>query len=255
MKLRAIEIVEDRTAGSRCDEGFLKVSRFLLRNRYENGSVSDVYPCDVVSRPGSDAVVAIVYERRGRKEIRVVLREGPRAPIYLRRFKRYVHPDPRPYDLLSELVAGIVEEEDGEGDAGLRRRAAVEAEEEAGLRVPPERFAALGGETFASPGTSDEKLVFWAAPARIEDAERARGDGSVMEEASRLITMELGEAIARCRSGDIPDMKTELGLLRLADHLEYIPQLGCFVEDLPEDLRRHYRSLGVRRAVDGGRDA
>ncbi len=255
MKLRAIEIVEDRTARSRCDEGFLKVSRFLLRNRYENGSVSDVYPCDVVSRPGSDAVVAVVYERRGRKEIRVVLREGPRAPIYLRRFGKHVHPDLRPYDLLLELAAGLVEEGDGEGDAGLHRRAAVEAKEEAGLSIPPERFTVLGGETFASPGTSDEKLFFCAAPARVEDAERARGDGSVMEEVSRLVTIELGEAIARCRSGDIPDMKTELGLLRLADHLEYLPQLGCFVEDLPEDLRRRYRSLGIRDAGEAGRGA
>ena len=54
MALAAIEIVEDRTADSRCDEGFLKVERLLLRNRYDDGSRSDVYPCDVVSRPGSE---------------------------------------------------------------------------------------------------------------------------------------------------------------------------------------------------------
>jgi ADP-ribose pyrophosphatase len=253
MKLRAIEIVEDRTAESRCDEGFLKVSRLQLRNRYEDGSVSEVYPCDVVSRPGGDAVVAVVYERCGRAGIRVVLREGPRAPIYLRRFGKYVHPDSRPYDLLLELAAGLVEEGDGGGDKGLRRRAAVEAKEEVGLSIPPERFTLLGGESFASPGTSDEKLFFCAAPARIEDAQSARGDGSVMEEASQLVAMELGEAIARCRSGDIPDMKTELGLLRLADHLEYIPQLGCFVKDLPEEVRRRYRSLGIQGACETGR--
>ena len=55
MKLRAIEVVEDRTAGSRCDEGFLRVTRLLVRNVYEDGSTSEPYPCDVMTRPGSDA--------------------------------------------------------------------------------------------------------------------------------------------------------------------------------------------------------
>jgi hypothetical protein len=40
-------------------------------------------------------------------------------------------------------------------------------------------------------------------------------------------------------------MKTELALLRLCDHLGFLPQLGCFVEELPEEWRRRYRRLGV----------
>ena len=57
-----------------------------------------------------------------------------------------------------------------------------------------------------------------------------------MEEAASLVTLELAEAIEACRSGAIPDMKTELGLLRLADHLGYLPQLRCFVDELPPAL-------------------
>ena len=35
MKLAAIEIVEDRTAESRCDEGFLRVERLVKDPRYQ----------------------------------------------------------------------------------------------------------------------------------------------------------------------------------------------------------------------------
>ncbi len=244
-RLRSIEIVEDRSAASRCDEGFLRVARLLLRNEYEDGSHSDPYACDVVSRPGSDAVVAVLFEIDGERGVRVLLREGPRAPVYLRRHGRPVHPDPRVYRSLVELVAGIVEEGDGAGPDGLARRAAAETREEAGLDVASERFFPLGGEAFATPGTSDEKLYFCAAAADVEAATGGPGDGSPMEECARVVVMTLREAIEACRRGDIPDLKTEVGLLRLADALGYLPQLGCFADELPEALRERYARLGL----------
>jgi ADP-ribose pyrophosphatase len=252
MRVASVEIVEDRTEKSRCDEGFLKVSRLVLRNRYEDGSLSETYPCDVVSRPGSDAVVAVLYEIGPDKKVRVLLREGLRAPIYLRRHRKFVHPDARTYTAIHELVAGLLEDRDGEGERALRHRAAVESAEEAGLRVPPGQFTILGGETFASPGTSDEKLFYAAAAVRLDVAGDAPGDGSVMEQNARLVPMELGEAIALCRQGIIPDMKTEIGLLRLAEHLDYLPHLGCFASDLPEELRRRYRRRGIEPRSESG---
>jgi ADP-ribose pyrophosphatase len=244
-RLRSIEIVEDRTAESRCDEGFLRLRRLRLRNHYEDGASSAVYPCDVLSRPGSDAVVAVLYEQDGARRVRVLLRDAPRAPVYQRAGKRFVHPDPRVYLSLLELVAGLVEEGDGAGDAGLCRRAAVEAEEEAGLRLRAEDFRVLGDESFASPGTGDEKLRFCAAPAPLAQASAGHGDGSVMEEGARLVVLELADAIEACRTGAIPDMKTELGLLRLADHLGYLPQLRCFVDELPPALAARHTRLGI----------
>ncbi len=245
MQLAAIEIVEDQTAGSRCDEGFLRIARLLVRNLYDDGTRSEPYPCDVVSRPGSDAVVAMLYEVDQERRIRVLLRESPRAPLYLRRHKRFVHPDPRVYLYVAEVVAGLVEDADGAGEAGLRRRAALEAEEEAGQQLSEQAFDVIGGETFASPGTSDEKVYYCAGPVRLATAREPRGDGTVMEEHGRLLVRELGEAIRACRSGEIPDMKTEIALLRLADHLGYVPQLGCFVHELPGELRERYDRLGV----------
>jgi ADP-ribose pyrophosphatase len=243
MKLRGIEIVEDRTASSRCDEGFLRLRRLVVRNVYEDGR-SEPYACDVVSRAFTDAVVAVLYERRGGR-VAVLLRESPRAPAYLRRFKQLEHPDDREYLTLAEVVAGLLEAGDGADEEGLRRRASAEALEEAGCACTPQDFAALGGPTFASPGTSDEKVFYCAGEVRLAERREPSGDGSVMEESARLLVLDLREAIEICRRGDIPDMKTELALLRLADHLGYLPQLDCFVEDLPEALRRRYSRLGL----------
>jgi ADP-ribose pyrophosphatase len=243
MEIRSIEVVEDRTAQSRCDEGFLKLSRLTLRNHYTDGSRSEAYACDVVSRPGSDAVVAVLYEIDGERRIRVLLRENVRPPIYLRKLKRFEHPDPREYKTLLEVVAGIVEA--GDAEKGLGWRAAIEAEEEVGMPASPGDFVEIGGETFASPGTSDEKIYYCAGPVKLAERREPSGDGSVMEEAGGAVVRELCEAIEACRRGEIPDMKTELALLRLADHLGYLPQLGAFIDELPEDWRARYRRLGV----------
>jgi len=252
MELRAIEVVEDRTAASRCDRGFLKLARLVVRNRYADGRASQPYACDVVRRPGSDAVVAVLYEVDDEGRVWVLLREAARVPIYLRKHERFVHPDPREYLSIQEVVAGIVERDDPSGLAGLRRRAVAEAREEAGIEVAPESFQPLGGETFASPGTSDEKLYFVAGAAPLEAASAlgdgsVPGDGSAMEEWCRLHRLELGDAIRACRSGAIPDMKTEVALLRLADHLGYLPQLALFARELPPEVGERYASLGVAR--------
>jgi ADP-ribose pyrophosphatase len=103
----------------------------------------------------------------------------------------------------------------------------------------------IGGETFASPGTSDEKVYYCVGPVQAAGRAAAEGDGTVMEEHGKLVRFELGEAIEACRRGAIPDMKTELALMRLCDHLGFLPQLGCFVDELPEPLRARHRRLGV----------
>ena len=90
------------------------------------------------------------------------------------------------------------------------------------MSLPAGQFRVLGGESFASPGTSDEKLRFCCAQADLSAASAGSGDGSVMEEGASLVELDLSDAIEACRSGAIPDMKTELGLLRLADHLGYL---------------------------------
>jgi ADP-ribose pyrophosphatase len=232
----AIDVVADRTAGARPDEGFLRMRRLTVQNRYADGSHSAPYPCDVVSRTRVDAVAIVLYEVTGERRVRVAMRTGVRPPVSLRADKNLVQPDERPFLLLTEIVAGLLEPEDTGAD-GPDRRAAAECREEAGYDIAPADVRRLGAPLFASPGTSDERVHYRAASADLEAAGEPTGDGSVMEEAGEVVVYDLDEAIAMCRRGEIPDSKTEIGLLRLCDHLGYLPQLRRFADDLPAALR------------------
>ncbi len=257
-KVVGVEVVEDRTASSRCDEGFLRLRRLVLRNVLADGSRSRAYPCDVMSRANVDAVAVVLYEteaaagRAGRPQVRVALKTGWRPPVLLRREKRLAQPDSRPWGAILEVVAGVLEEQDA-GKGGVERRAAAECEEEAGVVVPPSRIEPLGRESFASPGVTDEKVHFRAARADLARRGPAHGDGSPMEEGQEVVVLPLRDAIAACRDGRIPDMKTEVALLRLADRLGYLPALDRFVDELPPRLRANARALGLPRARRAGK--
>ena len=242
-----VEIVEDKTSSSRCDEGFLLLRRYVLKNTFTDGSVSRPYNCDVLSRRMIDAVAVVLWHRDEAGTIHVHYRESTRPPVWLRRLKQDELPykDPAPFDRIGEIVAGVLEEGD-DGPEGVRRRGAIEAKEEAGYDVDVADVSFLGTEgIFPSPGVTDEKIYLCAA--QIDPAKRgaAEGDGSVHEEGTRMMTLTLRDAIRACRTGAIPDAKTELGILRLADYLGYIPQLDLFKDDLPADLAARYDSLGV----------
>ncbi|MBK9383777.1 MAG: NUDIX hydrolase [Planctomycetes bacterium] len=218
-----VEVLEDRA--DRCGPrgGFLQLQRLLVRNLYPDGTSSEPYPCDVVSRRGVDAVTIALFEREADGRVIVGLRENLRVPIWLRRRKTDLpFPDDPPQGTVLETVAGILEPADrelGSLRAALRRRAALECEEEIGLPVPEDRILDLGGASFPTPGIGDEKVYFAAAEVRFAHAGSAHGDGSVMEEVGGLVLLELEEALARCRDGRIPDMKTEIALARLRDRL------------------------------------
>ncbi len=248
MHVTDVEIVEDRTAGSRADEGFLRVRRLLVRNVYADGGHSEPYACDIVSRSHVDAVAVVLYRIDGSpgetRSVRVVLKEGLRPPVLLRRDKELVRPDLREWLVVTEIAAGVLEESDGEA-GGIAARAAAEAHEECGLRVPLDCIADLGGAAFPSPGVTDEKVFFRAAAVDPSQAQRPEGDGSIMEEGTRMVVLELRDAIRKCRSGEIPDMKSEIALLRLCDAIGYVPQLGLFLDELPDALAAMHDRLGV----------
>ena len=226
-KIRDIEILEDQSESRGPKEGFLKLSRYLLRNQYVDGTSSRPYPCDVISRRFIDAVTILLYQDMGDGSIRVGLRENLRAPVFLRGRNPEVlfHEDP-PYTTLLETVAGVIEDtdlEEGRGEtdleAVLRTRAAEECQEEVGIDIDIEAVEELGAASFPTPGVGDEKVYFKAVRCDLDQARIPCGDGSVMEEVGGLVLMGLAEAIEGCRSGRIADMKTEIALVRLRDKL------------------------------------
>jgi len=240
-EIERIEIVEDRTSESRCDEGFLRMRRLVLRNHYAGGATSRTYHYDVVSRKHVDAVAIVIYERGGSERVRVALRESLRPPVWLRDEKGLPHGE-REHRLLAEIVAGVLEEEDAH-EGGVASRAAAECKEEAGYDVDSGDVLPLGTGSFPTPGVTDEYVLFRAVEAELVRRGEALGDGSVTEEAGQVVLLPLRDAIRRCRTGKIADMKTEIGLLRLCDLVGYVPALDLFLDELPEELRERARSL------------
>ena len=106
-KVVGIDVVEDRTAASRCDEGFLRLRRLRIANVYEDGTRSAPYACDVMTRRHADAVAVALYDEDAEGRVLVLLREGLRPPVTLRATRTdLVQPDARSWLLLPEVVAG-----------------------------------------------------------------------------------------------------------------------------------------------------
>ncbi len=236
-RVAAIEVVEDRTADSSCTDGFLQLRRLRLANRYEDGTRSDPYACDVMTRRHTDAVAIALHARDGDDRVFVLLRDCLRPPVTLRAARDdLLHREERAFLHLPEIVAGVLEPGDA-GPEGLLRRARIESAEEAGLDIPLEAIAALGAAFFPSPGVTDERVHLVAAPFDPDAPRTPTGDGSPMEDSGALHLLPLDEAIRRCRTGEIPDAKTEIALLRLCDLLGWSPHHGRSWDALATDAR------------------
>jgi ADP-ribose pyrophosphatase len=213
-----IEVVEDRTASSRADEGFIRVRRLSLRNHYEDGSASATYAYDCAERAAMDAVVIVLHT----SDARVCLRSSIRPPLALRPGYALPLPD-RGDPTLFEVPAGLVEAEE-RGEEGLRACSARETLEEVGLALAPESFARLGPPVYLTPGLIAEKIHLLHARVDPRDAGAPALDGSPVEENARIEWVPLADALAACRDGRIEDIKTELALRRLA---ETITEVGA----------------------------
>jgi len=220
-RIADIEIVEDRTAVSRCDEGFIHVRRYRARNRRADGTFSPVYPIDVIDRPTLDAVAVCLWAR-GPGGVEVLTRRGLRPAALFRRGKPVTLPEPE-YPLLEEIVAGVLEPGERGLDA-IRRRAAEEVREEVGVEIAPERLDLLGGPFFVLPGIASEKIHLVAGEVARTGGEAPfdapdGGDGSPLEEGALLAWRGLDDAIGACERGEIEDAKTEIAFRRLAARL------------------------------------
>lgn len=205
-RVTGFEVTSDERAG---EGGFLRLRRMRMRLLLSDGSRTAEGGWDYVERPmGLDAVVLALF-RRSDAGVEVLLRSGVRVPL------QFGRPERPEQTLFAELVAGIVEPGDD-----LRERAAAEALEEAGLRVAPASVDLLGPALYPTPGMCAELFHFVCSEvAPGAEPERPSGDGSPFEEGARVEWVPLAEALARCASGEISDMKTEIGLRRLRERL------------------------------------
>ncbi len=209
-----VEVAEDLTATSRCDEGFLTLRRLVLRNAYADGSKSASYRYDVLQRSALDAVVVLpFFEHAKSSEVQVCLRTALRPPLSFREdWPEEASP------VLWEAPAGILEL-DEQGPDPVRACAARELLEETGFSVDASRVRILGPAAFVTPGAFAEKLHFTVVEVDPETRGIPTEDGSPAEERAEVRYFSLEDALQATRSGEICDMKTELVLRRLAESL------------------------------------
>ena len=206
VEVEGFELTSDQRVG---EGGYLRLRRMRMRLLLSDGRRTEEGSWDYVERPiGLDAVVVALYRRRA-PAVEVLLRHGVRVPV------QFGRPERPSAVLFPELVAGIVEAGDD-----LAERACAEAMEEAGLHVAPASVETLGPASFPTPGMCAELFHFVCCEVAADAAVHpASGDGSPFEQGARLEWVALEEALARCESGEIRDMKTEIGLRRLARRL------------------------------------
>ncbi|HYR03488.1 MAG TPA: hypothetical protein VES58_09095, partial [Syntrophobacteria bacterium] len=242
-QLQEIEVLGEGGLDER--PSFIRVRRIHLRHRYEGDRFSAPYLFDILEGSFADAVAVVLYSIDREGKISVGVRRGVRPSIYLRKNNpAKAALDGTPRLLYYEIVAGGIEYDDFKG-LGIDGRAVREVREEAGFQVHPEAVVALGEATVSSPAYGMEKIHYRAVRVDPEQARKPHGDGHPLEEVGDFHFHELVKAIAWCRSGVIQDSKTEIGLLRLASYLGYLPELGIWRHELPPELERRFHRLGL----------
>lgn len=209
----AVELEADHGT-QRTPQGFLRLRCRSLRRRLSDGTLSEPFKYDTVEREFLDAVVIVLF-RRSAAGVEVCLRSQLRVPL-LFRDQQHV-PDPGcTRAVLWELPAGLIEPGES-GFEGVAHRASLETHEETGYRVAAERFRPLGPPALPTPGLVAEKFHFVQAELRDSDlGEAPAGDGHALEEGATLQFVELSAALRAADAGQLPDLKTELGLRRFA---------------------------------------
>jgi ADP-ribose pyrophosphatase len=198
-----LEVVGER---SNEREGFLSLRRHNLVV-VQGAAKSRAFPYDTVGRRALDAAVMVAHYRDASGARQIYLRSAVRPPLVLR--DDGAAP---PSSVLWEVAAGLIEP--GEAPAAA---AARELEEELGFHVGAAEMRPLGPTAYPAPGLVGEVHHYFHL--EVDPAARAepQGDGSPLEEASRIIAVPLDRALAACRAGEITDAKTELALRRLAE--------------------------------------
>lgn len=198
------------------DRGFLWMRRLQMVARFADGTDSPSFPYDCIGRAALDAVVVVPHFRRADGVRMVLLRSALRPPPFVRPLEARPYPEPDALGELWEVPAGLVEPDETSPE-GLRRCAARELLEETGHPVEPTQVHALGPSTFPCPGVIGERHHFFHVEIDPTAPVTPLEDGSVLERLAAIVEVPLADALEACRTGEIEDAKTELGLRRLAE--------------------------------------
>ena len=183
---------------------FLDLMRVTASCDYPDGSRSEPFLYDVVTRRAIDAVILVpTFDEDGATF--VVLRSALRVPLALR---------DAAMGNVWELPAGLVEAGETPEEAGAR-----ELMEEVGAKVDAKHLVRLGAPVVPAPGALAEIQHFVIATVDPRALVSPTEDGSPLERNARLVAVPLAVALRDLAAHGLVDAKTELGLLRLRDHV------------------------------------
>ncbi|MEO0605889.1 MAG: NUDIX domain-containing protein [Myxococcota bacterium] len=167
-------------------DGFFRIDKYTLRHRESTGEMSSPRTWEVLER-GDSAAILLHHVASDR----VVLIKQFRAPAYAR----------NPEDgWLTEVVAGIVKDEDGDPEACIRR----ETLEETGLEIVE---IAPAGLIYPSPGGSSERIHLFYGTVEQDLDEGAKGLGTRNEDIW-LVVLDADEFIRLADARTLHDAKT-----------------------------------------------
>jgi len=200
----ALDLLADRSDER---EGFLTLKRYDL-SVVDGGKPSRAFRYDMIERPALDAAIMAAHHRDDAGRRCVYLRSAIRPPVALRPVA------PKMDAVLWEVPAGLVEPGEEPVAAAVR-----ELREELGFSVSPGEMAPLGPHAFPAPAFVGELHYYFHVEVDPATRSEPAGDGSPLEEAARIVSVPLDEALAACKRGEVRDAKTELALRRLAEIL------------------------------------
>lgn len=209
-----LEVLDDLSPKG--TSGFLRLRRRRFRAHYPDGSASEPFEYDEVDRRAIDAACMLAHYDDARGIPYVYLRSCVRPPVAMRDKARSPLLEEHDHGGLWELPAGLVEpgEQTPEGVIGTAQR---ELREELGFDVEKSELLPLGSSVFLSPGIVSERLFFFHVAVDPSLRRAPELDGSPLERFGEVVDVPLSDALAWCATGAIEDVKTEVGLRRLAD--------------------------------------
>lgn len=199
------------------ETGFLKIKRSELTFHYPDGSSSEPFTVDRMSRIAEDAVGILAWFRVDNTP-HIYLRSAVRPSLTLRDYTTTGLKEAKDIGNLWELPAGGIEKEE-KGYDGILTAAARECQEELGFSLAPEQFKFLGKRTFLDVGSSGVRMFLLHCEVDPTSRVPPATDGSPMERGGEIVDIPLSEGLTAINEGYIIDSYTEIGIRRLANLL------------------------------------
>jgi len=224
---------------------FMKVETYDVE--IQRSGKSETVRVSTLRGPGDNStmVVPVLLDENGKPRI-IVKGGSTRAAMELRKPGQYVSPG---------MVGGRWDKNIGADPVAIAKKIGIaELAEEIGARAVKGGAFVLGDQlTPTMPTASTEADLAVGVLAVLKDGAVITGDGSGMELIGLMkpITLSVQDALSAAHKGEMGEgARFEIYTRRFLDKMGFIPELDCYVHDLPPALKKAFGTLGLGEPVD-----